>query len=76
MLKIGTLRWRGRCSRHPDFDPSDGASAIRGECPRCQALLDIYIQHRRLLQMMRDFGQMRDRPRKVAERQLQRNLFD
>jgi hypothetical protein len=30
MLKIGTVKWRGRCPQHPTFDPeADGPGAIR-----------------------------------------------
>ena len=36
MLKIGTVRWRGKCPRHPRFDPyMDGRAAIRGGCEKC-----------------------------------------
>ena len=76
MLKIGTLRWKGRCSRHPQFDPSDGPSGVNNECARCEMLLDIYVQHRRLLQMMRDFGSMRERTPKRLVHQVQQSLFD
>ncbi len=56
MLKIGTVKWQGKCSRHPKFDPSsDGPNAIRGECPRCHDLMTIYENHQRTLRLMRTF---------------------
>jgi hypothetical protein len=77
MLKLGTLKWKGRCKRHPRYDPVDGEGAIRGGCEQCQALLDIYMQHRRLLDMIRAFGPMRDRARKRnGDEARQRSLFD
>lgn len=77
MLTLGTLRWRGRCSRHPTFDPCDGEGAIRGACARCYALLEIYTQHRRLVELIRAFGPMRDRPTvKVLDDSRQASLFD
>jgi hypothetical protein len=78
MLKVGTLRWKGRCGRHPQYDPNDGEGAIRGACNRCYALLDIHVQHRRLLELMRAFGPARERPSKVvvAFNDRQRSLFD
>lgn len=78
MLKIGTLRWKGRCGRHPMYDPSEGEGAIRGGCNRCQALLDIHRQHLRLVEMMRSFGPPRDKASKPARilEEHQPSLFD
>ena len=73
MLKIGTVRWRGKCSRHPMFDPgADGAGAIKGGCPRCQDLMTIYDHHQRTLKLMRAFApppDKRKRPDPMRERQ-------
>jgi len=56
MLKLGSVRWRGRCSKHPRFDPyTDGRGAIRGGCEKCEALADIYDLHVRMLALMRTF---------------------
>ena len=60
MLKIGTVKWQGKCSRHPKYDPaSDGSSA--DNCSRCLDLLAIYDQHQRTLQLMRTFAPPRRR---------------
>ena len=57
MLKIGTVKWQGKCSRHPMFDPSsDGPGAIRGGCTRCQDLQTIFDNHQRTLRLMRTFA--------------------
>lgn len=57
MLKIGTVKWQGKCSRHPMFNPeSDGPGAIRGGCARCQDLQMIFDCHRRMLGLMRAFA--------------------
>ena len=80
MLRIGTLRWKGRCVRHPKYDPAwDGEAGIRGGCIRCMALLEIHQQHGRLMNMMRDFGPVRARTlRANADRTPRRqpSLFD
>jgi hypothetical protein len=56
MLKIGVVRWRGKCSRHPSFDPCfDGPGAIKGGCTRCAALVEIYDLHQRMVALMRGF---------------------
>lgn len=78
MLKIGTLSWKGRCGRHPMYDPDDGEGAIRGGCQRCQALFEIHRHHRRLVEMMRAFGPAREKPSRpaVVLDEHQPSLFD
>jgi len=57
MLKIGVVRWRGKCSRHPTFDPyADGPGAIKGACPKCLALQDIHDYHQKMVALMRNFA--------------------
>jgi hypothetical protein len=77
MLKIGSVRWRGRCPRHPRFDPyMDGRSAIRGGCEKCTALVDIHTYHVQMLALMRSFTppqKPRRRPEKTPD--LQASLF-
>lgn len=56
MLKIGTVKWQGKCSRHPSFDPAkDGPGAIKGGCSRCQDLQTIYDTHQQVMRLMRTF---------------------
>jgi hypothetical protein len=77
MLKLGTLRWKGRCKKHPKYDPADGEGAIRGGCETCHRLLQIHLTHRRLVAMMRDFGPVREKrggPAPADKRQ--GNLFE
>jgi hypothetical protein len=79
MLKLGTLRWKGRCSRHPRYDPAtDGEGGVRGGCTRCLRLLEIHEQHAKLVELMRGYGPMRERSRKMekAAEARQRGLFD
>jgi hypothetical protein len=79
MLKLGTLRWKGRCSRHPKYDPaSDGEGGVIGGCTRCLRLLEIHEQHARLVGLMRNFGPMRERAGKPVDamQDRQRGLFD
>ncbi len=77
MLKIGSVKWRGKCPRHPKFDPYlDGRGAIRGGCEKCAALCDIYSHHVQMLALMRGFTppqNVKRRPAKAAE--LQTSLF-
>ncbi len=67
MLKIGTVKWKGRCARHPMYDPdADGPGAIKGGCVRCQDLFTIYENHQRTLKLMRAFGSAVERRRQPA----------
>lgn len=74
MLKIGSVKWKGRCLKHSMYDPEiDGLGGIRAGCHRCQLLLDIYQHHRAMVRLIREFG-TREEPRSgaaaVEERQL------
>ena len=53
MLTLGTVRFKGRCKRHPRFDPEDGIGAVKGGCKRCDLLVDIYQAHLRLTELIR-----------------------
>jgi hypothetical protein len=77
LLKVGSVRWKGKCSRHPGYNPVvDGPGAIRGNCPRCQLLLEIHTLQQRTLRMMREF-QPAERKAKAekAESGRQQSLF-
>lgn len=57
MLKIGVVKWKGRCGKHPRYDPAiDGLGGVRGGCKRCEMLLDIYLEHEKLVRLIREFG--------------------
>ena len=61
MIRIGSVRWHGRCAKHPRYDPeTDGLAGIRGGCRRCELLLEIWQQHARLVKLMREFGSPRE----------------
>ena len=77
MLKIGSVRWRGKCPRHPRFDPDlDGRGAIKGECEKCTALAEIHSHHVQMLALMRGFvSQQRVKRRIDSAADLQANLF-
>ena len=65
MLKIGNVRWKGNCAKHPLYNPAEGGeSAIKGGCARCQSLLELYRHHATLVRMMRALGPPDDRPKK------------
>ncbi len=64
MLRLGTVRFRAKCPRHPRYNPAiDGEGAIKGGCPKCQLLLEIFYAHRQMVALMR---QMKDTSQKQA----------
>ena len=68
MLKIGSIRWKGRCHKHPAYDPEfDGLGGIRGGCKRCELLLEIFTHHSALVRLMREFGSRSDTKTKSEE---------
>jgi hypothetical protein len=78
MLRIGSIRWRGKCSKHPGFDPYfDGRGAIKAGCERCALLADIEAHHTQMLAMMRRFSPPKPEQRRAnAKADLQINLFE
>jgi hypothetical protein len=78
MLKIGAVRWRGKCSRHPRFDPlEDGRGGVKGGCPRCNSLVEILETHQRMLALMRTFAPPAVKKRKKNDLpDLQIGLFE
>jgi hypothetical protein len=68
MVKIGSVRFKGVCKRHPRFDPMEGAGAVRGGCRCCLLLLEIHQAHGKLVELIRQSkNELEDeRPRRGA----------
>jgi hypothetical protein len=77
MLKIGSVRWRGKCSRHPKFVPGEGEhTSMRGACAKCAQLAEIQECHQRMLSLMRGFAPPRSsRKHPGEEAEVQWSLF-
>jgi hypothetical protein len=55
-VKIRSRKFNGRCGRHKRYNPAiDGQGGIRGACPRCHLLLEIWETGMRLNQLIRRF---------------------
>ncbi len=78
MLKIGAVRWRGKCSRHPMFDPFEGGrGAVKGGCVRCLSLVEILESHQKMMALMRTFAPPPEKKRtEAAAADLQIGLFE
>jgi hypothetical protein len=81
MLKIGTVKWRGKCSKHPGYDPAyGGQGAIKGNCEKCLKLFEIYEHYLSILRLMRNFQPAQEKPKTAQEplppfNDLQQSLF-
>jgi hypothetical protein len=55
-LKIRSRKFEGRCARHKRYNPAvDGLHAIRGDCPRCMLLYEIWDTSLQLNKLIRRF---------------------
>jgi hypothetical protein len=60
-VKIRSRKFEGRCSRHKRYNPAvDGQGGIRGGCPRCNLLFDIWEASLKLNQLIRKFDPSHD----------------
>ncbi|HTF64930.1 MAG TPA: hypothetical protein VK638_19810 [Edaphobacter sp.] len=62
------LRLKGRCSKHPRYNPEQGAGVIRGGCPLCLALYQIVAARDRAtaaLKVLEDVSTPYQVPRKT-----------
>ncbi len=67
-MKIRARKFEGRCSRHKRYNPAvDGRGGIRGGCPRCNLLADIYEASLRLNLLIRRFDPSYDDLEKPKE---------
>ena len=67
-VKLRSRKFEGRCARHKRYNPAiDGRGGIRGGCPRCQLLCDIWDAGLHLNQLIRKFDPQHDDLEKPKE---------
>lgn len=60
-VKIRARKFDGRCSRHKGYNPAvDGRGGIRGGCPRCNLLFEIWEASMNLNKLIRQFDPHHD----------------
>ena len=53
-MKIRSRKFDGRCSRHKRYNPAiDGLGGVKGGCPRCTLLFEIWEASLRINQLIR-----------------------
>ena len=79
MIKIRTVSFRGRCARHPDYNPTHESQTPVDRCASCDLLFKISQAHRDLVSLIQSFGSRRrgfDRPRGRQGTSLDENQLD
>ncbi len=70
-MKIRSRKFDGRCSKHKRYNPAvDGVGGIRGGCPRCGLLFEIWETSLVLNRLIRKFDPNHDDldpPKQVLE---------
>ncbi len=60
-MKIRSRKFDGRCGKHKRYNPAvDGPGGIRGACPRCSLLLEIWETSLTLNKLIRRFDPNHD----------------
>lgn len=81
-MKIRSRKFDGRCGKHKRYNPAiDGMGGIRGGCPRCQLLFEIWRTSLELNRLIRQFDPNHDdveraRVHEPAEDPRQMSLMD
>ena len=52
------LKLKGKCPKHPRFNPELGRGAIRGGCPECMALCQVVAARDRAAAALREFEEL------------------
>lgn len=70
-MKIRSRKFEGRCARHKRYNPAvDGLGGVRGGCPRCQLLFEIWQTSLNLNQLIRKFDPSHDDLKRPPETKL------
>ena len=55
-MKIRARKFDGRCAKHKRYNPAvDGRGGIKGGCPRCNLLFEIWEASLKLNKLIRSF---------------------
>jgi hypothetical protein len=68
-VKIRARKFEGRCARHKSYSPAvDGLGGIRGGCPRCNLLYEIWQASLHLNTLIRSFDPRHDDLKRPVEK--------
>lgn len=70
-VKIRARKFDGRCAKHKAYNPAvDGLGGIRGGCPRCSLLFEIWEASLNLNRLIRTFDPRHDDLKKLEPKAL------
>lgn len=70
-VKIRARKFDGRCAKHKRYNPAvDGRGGIRGGCPRCSLLFEIWEASLNLNKLIRTFDPRHDDLKKLESKTL------
>jgi hypothetical protein len=68
-VKIRARKFDGRCARHKAYSPAvDGLGGIRGGCPRCSLMFEIWEASLHLNKLIRNFDPKYDDLKRRVEK--------
>lgn len=68
-MKIRSRKFDGRCAKHKRYSPAvDGPGGIRGACPRCSLLYEIWEASLNLNRLIRRFDPNHDDLKRTVEK--------
>jgi len=68
-LKIRARKFDGRCAKHKRYNPAvDGRMGVRGNCPRCTLLYEIWEASLHLNKLIRSFDPNHDDLQRPVEK--------
>ena len=68
-MKIRARKFDGRCAKHKRYNPAvDGPGAIKGACPRCTLLFEIWQASLHLNKLIRNFNPTHDDLQRPVEK--------
>ena len=68
-VKIRARKFDGHCAKHKRYNPAvGGPGAIRGACPRCSLLFEIWEASLRLNKLIRSFAPSHDDLKRPVEK--------
>jgi hypothetical protein len=70
------LRLKGKCSKHPRFNPESGPGAIRGGCRECLALYQVVAARDQAAAALRQFEEVAEPYRVFPKPRIRRGVPD
>jgi hypothetical protein len=68
------LKLKGKCSKHPRFNPEIGQGAIRGGCRECLALYQVVAARDQVVAALRQFEELAEPYKRFPKQRVARGV--